>query len=162
MTKVVPSERLRRELLDDVLAGIGDEHDPIEAVARLGARLILQQALEDDVTEFVGRSRYERSDGEGVIYRNGFAEPSTVATTSGPTVIERPRVRDATAVGFESQVLGKGVARTHALEALMTAICSASTTSSARMCSPVLRPTRRRLKQSSAPARYSQPSAVGM
>jgi len=122
MKKVVPSERLRREL-DDVLAGITEEQDPIEAVARLGARLILQQALEDEVSEFVGRARHERADGgQEVIYRNGFAKPSTVRTTSGPTVIERPRVRDATSVGFESQVLGKGVARTHALEALV--ICS--------------------------------------
>lgn len=122
MKKVVPSERLRREL-DDVLAGITEQQDPIEAGARLGARLILQQALEDEVTDFVGRGRYERADGgQEVIYRNGFAEPSTVRTTSGSTVIERPRVRDATALGFESQVLGKGVARTHALEALV--ICS--------------------------------------
>lgn len=122
MQKVVPSERLRREL-DDVLNGISEEQDPIEVVARLGARLILQQALEDEVTEFVGRARYERAEGGGeVIYRNGFAKPSTVRTTSGPTVIERPRVRDATKVGFESEVLGKGVARTHALEALI--ICS--------------------------------------
>jgi hypothetical protein len=82
MQKVVPSERLRREL-DDVLAGIGEERDPVEAVARLGARLILQQALEDEVTEFVGRARYERADGDGeVIYRNGFAAPSSVQTTS--------------------------------------------------------------------------------
>ena len=121
MKKVVFSERLRREL-DDVLAGVGQEEDPIEAVARLGARLILQQALEDEVSEFVGRGRYERSGGDGVIYRNGFQEPSTVQTTSGPTVIERPRVRDASKLGFESQLLGKGVARTHALEALI--ICS--------------------------------------
>lgn len=122
MKKVVPSERLRREL-DDVLNGIAEEQDPIEAVARLGARLILQQALEDEVSDFVGRARYQRADGgEGVIYRNGFAEPSTVRTTSGATVIERPRVRNANAVGFASQVLGKGVARTHALEALV--ICS--------------------------------------
>ena len=56
MQKVVPSERLRCEL-DDVLAGISEEQDPIEVVARLGARLILQQALEGEVTEFVGRSR---------------------------------------------------------------------------------------------------------
>ena len=56
MQKVVPSERLRREL-DDVLNGIGEEQDPIEVVARLGARLILQQALEDEVSEFVGRAR---------------------------------------------------------------------------------------------------------
>jgi len=122
MAKIVPSERLRREL-DEVLAGVGEHDDPVEAVARLGARLILQQALEDEVTEFVGRARHERAQGgEEVIYRNGFAEPSTVRTTSGPTVIERPRVRDATKAGFESRVLGKGVARTHALEALV--ICS--------------------------------------
>ena len=46
MAKIVPSERLRREL-DEVLAGVGEHDDPVEAVARLGARLILQQALED-------------------------------------------------------------------------------------------------------------------
>src|SRR6266508_3644853 len=98
MKKVVPSERLRREL-DGVLNGITEEEDPIEVVARLGARLILQQALEDEVGEFVGRGRYERADGGGeVIYRNGFAEPSTVRTTSGPAVVERPRVRNAVAL----------------------------------------------------------------
>jgi putative transposase len=122
MKKLVPSERLRREL-DEVLAGIGEVEDPVEAVARLGARLILQQALEDEVSEFVGRGRYERVGGGGeVIYRNGFQEPSTVRTTSGPAVVERPRVRDASRVGFESELLGKGVARTHALEALI--VCS--------------------------------------
>jgi hypothetical protein len=69
MKKVVPSERLRREL-DDVLAGIGEEQDLIEAVARFGARLILQQALQDEVTQFVRRGRYARADGcEEMIYR---------------------------------------------------------------------------------------------
>ena len=33
--------------------------------------------------------------------------------------LERPRVRDASKLGFESRVLGKGVARTHALESLV-------------------------------------------
>lgn len=121
MAKIVPSERLRREL-DELVSGIGEHDDPVEAIARLGARLILQQALEDEVTEFLGRERYQRADGEqAVVYRNGY-EPRTVKTTSGAVELERPRVRDATALGFESQVLGKGVARTHALEALV--ICS--------------------------------------
>src|SRR5665213_3464363 len=61
MEKVAPSERFRREL-DEVLAGVGEEQDPIETVGRLGARLILQQALEDEVSEFLGRSRYERAE----------------------------------------------------------------------------------------------------
>ena len=32
----------------------------MEAIDRLGARLILQQALEDELSEFLGRGRYER------------------------------------------------------------------------------------------------------
>src|SRR3954451_12255105 len=118
MAKIVPSERLRREL-DELVAGVGEHDDPVEAVARLGARLILQQALEDEVTEFLGRGRYERAgDDGGAIYRNGY-EPRTVRTTSGRIELERPRIRGAGELGFESRVLGKGVARTHALEALI-------------------------------------------
>jgi putative transposase len=116
MEKVAPSERFRREL-DEVLAGVGEEHDPVEVVGRLGARLILQQALEDEVTEFLGRSRYERA-GETVSHRNGY-EPKTVKTTSGSMELERPRVRDASRLGFQSRIVGKGVARTHALESLV-------------------------------------------
>jgi putative transposase len=33
--------------------------------------------------------------------------------------LERPRIRDASRLGFESRILGKGVARTHALESLV-------------------------------------------
>jgi len=119
MASIVPSERLRREL-HDLVAGVGDEDDPIEAIGRLGARLILQQALEEELTEFLGRERYERR-GEPVAYRNGY-EPVTVKTTAGPLELERPRVRNASELGFVSEIVGKGVARTHALEALV--VCS--------------------------------------
>jgi transposase-like protein len=46
----------------------------------------------------------------------------TVKTTAGPLELERPRVRNASALGFCSEIVGKGVARTHALEALV--LCS--------------------------------------
>src|SRR6266498_5752929 len=81
MARIAPSERLRREL-EDVIAGVGEELDPIEAVGRLGARLILQQALEEELTEFLGRERYERR-GEPVSHRNGY-EAVTVKTIAGP------------------------------------------------------------------------------
>jgi hypothetical protein len=42
-----------------------------------------------------------------------------VKTTSGVMELERPRIRGAAELGFESQVLGKGVARPQALEALI-------------------------------------------
>src|SRR5918995_5606767 len=116
MARVAPSERFRAEL-DEALAGVGQEQDPVETIGRLGARLILQQALEDEVTEFLGRARYERA-GEAVSHRNGY-EPRKVRTMSGTVELERPRVRDASRLGFESRLLGKGVTRTYALESLV-------------------------------------------
>jgi putative transposase len=119
MARVAPSERFCREL-DDVLAGVDGEPDPLERIGRLGARLILQQALEDELTEFLGRARYERAE-ECVSHRNGY-EARRVATTAGPVELERPRVRHARELGFESRILGRHVARTYALESLV--ICS--------------------------------------
>jgi transposase-like protein len=119
MASIAPSERLRREL-HDLVVGVGDEDDPIEAIGRLGARLILQQALEEELTDFLGRERYERR-GEPIAHRNGY-ERVTVRTTAGPLELERPRVRNASALEFASSIVGKGVTRTHALEALV--VCS--------------------------------------
>lgn len=116
MERVSPSERLRREL-DEALAGVGQEQDPIEVIGRLGARLILQQALEAEVDQALGRARYERSD-EVVAYRNGY-EPRTVNTTGGPVELSRPRIRNAGELGYASRILGQTVTRTHALEALV-------------------------------------------
>jgi putative transposase len=118
MAGIVRSERVRAQL-DDALRGVGEERDPIEAVGRLGARLILQQALEEEVSEFLGRARYERT-GEASVHRNGY-ERTTVKTTAGCVELERPRLRNQGALAFASQLVGKGVARTHALEALVLA-----------------------------------------
>ncbi len=81
MASIAPSERLRRQL-EDVIGGACEEPDPIEAIGRLGARLILQQALEEELSEFLGRERYERR-GEPISHRNGY-ERVTVKTTAGP------------------------------------------------------------------------------
>ena len=116
MARVAPSERFGSEL-DEALAGVGQDQDPVETIGRLGARLILQRALEDEVCEFLGRRRYERAE-ETVSYRNGY-EPRTVRTTAGPLDLKRPRVRDASKLGFESRILGRHVTRTWALESLV-------------------------------------------
>ncbi|MFN8186165.1 MAG: transposase [Gaiellales bacterium] len=116
MASIAPSERLRRQF-DEVIDGAGEEDDPIEAIGRLGARLILQEALEAELSEFLGRERYERR-GEPIAHRNGY-ERVTVRTTAGPLELERPRVHNASMLEFVGQVVGKGVARTHALEALV-------------------------------------------
>src|SRR5215467_11952237 len=67
----------------DALFGSGrDLAEIIEDVARLGARLLIQTAVEAEVDEFLGRARYER---RAVVpearagSRNGFC-PTTVKT----------------------------------------------------------------------------------
>ncbi len=116
MSSMVPSERFRAEL-EQALAGVEREADPIETIARLGARLIIQQALEGEIELFLGRARYERDTADAG-YRNGY-ERRTVKTTSGLLELERPRLCNARELGFSSAILGVGVTRTHALEALV-------------------------------------------
>ena len=55
-SRVSPAERLRAEI-DQVFAAGGDLGVAMEQLARLGAQLLLQAALEAEVGEFLGRDR---------------------------------------------------------------------------------------------------------
>jgi putative transposase len=94
----------------------------LEEVARLGARLLLQTALEAEVTEFLRRNRYERrkvAKDARAGSRNGYSD-MTVKTTAGPVTLKRPKLR-ATTEQFASRLLGKGVTKSNALESLVIA-----------------------------------------
>ena len=108
-SRVSPAERLRVEI-DEVFAGSGDLAGAVEQVARLGAQLLLQAALEAEVSEFLGRERYARQAGsdqarEGM--RDGYC-PTTIKTTAGPVTLERPKLRGTTE-RFASQLFSTGV-----------------------------------------------------
>jgi len=120
-SRVSPSQRLHAEI-DEIFAGGADLASAIEQVARLGAQLLLQSALEAEVTAFLGRERYQRAvtapqavDG----MRNGYA-PVTVKTTAGPVTLQRPKLRGTTE-RFASQLFGAHVTKTNALETLVIA-----------------------------------------
>jgi putative transposase len=120
-SRVSPAERLRAEI-DEVFASGVDLAGAVEQVARLGAQLLLQAALEAEVTAFLGRDRYARAaeteDGRAGL-RNGYC-PTTVKTTAGPVTLQRPKLRGTTD-RFASQLFGVGVTRTNPLEALVIA-----------------------------------------
>lgn len=119
--RVSPTERLRAQI-DALFDGGTDLAAAIEQVARLGAQLLLQSALEAEVTAFLGRDRYERaasSDTTREGMRNGYC-PVTVKTTSGPVTLQRPKLRGTTD-RFASALFGTGVTKTNALEALVIA-----------------------------------------
>lgn len=119
--RISPAQRLQAEI-DEVFAGGEDLAGAIEQVAVLGARLLLQTAIEAEVTAYLGRDRYERaatSEDVRAGMRNGYC-PTTVKTTAGPVTLARPKVRGTTE-RFASQLFGKGVTKTNALESLVIA-----------------------------------------
>lgn len=120
-SRVSPAVCLRAEI-DEVFASGVDLAGAVERVARLGAQLLLQAALEAEVTAFLGRERYARAadteDGRAGL-RNGYCS-TTVKTTAGPVTLQRPKLRGTTE-RCASQLFGTGVTRTNPLEALVIA-----------------------------------------
>ncbi len=91
-------------------------------MARLGAQLLMQAALEAEVTEFLGRDRYQRAaacEDARPGSRNGYREV-TVKTTAGPVKLARPKLR-GTIGAFASRLFGAHVTKTNALESLVIA-----------------------------------------
>ena len=117
-TRVSPTERIRAAI-DELFASDPDLGDVLEDVARLGVRLLMQTALEAEITEFLGRDRYARGERAREGSRNGYC-PTTVKTTAGPVTVTRPKLR-GTDAQFASRLLGAGVCRTNALESLVIA-----------------------------------------
>ena len=73
---------------------------------------LLQELLEAEVTEFLGRARYERRAAvDAVGYRNGYGKPRKLTTPLGTIEVRRPRVRGVEE-RFESRILPLFVRRT--------------------------------------------------
>jgi putative transposase len=89
--RVSASERFRCQV-DEVFASGRELGQILEEVARASVALLLQVALEAEVSEFLGRARYGRGERSQEGLRNGYA-PTTVKTTSGPITLERPKLR---------------------------------------------------------------------
>jgi putative transposase len=116
-SRVSPTEQIRASI-DAMFADPDlDLGATMEEVARMSVRLVFQAALEAEVTEFLGRDRYARGERAREGSRNGYSDV-TVKTTAGPVTLQRPKVR-GTLEAFSSRLLGKGVTRTNALEAMV-------------------------------------------
>ena len=119
--RVSPTDQIRAEI-DALFDGSRELGEVIEDVARLGARLIIQTAVEAEVEAFLGRARYQRSaaaEDPRPGMRNGYC-PATVKTTAGPVTVARPKLRGTTE-RFASALFGKSVTRSNALESLVIA-----------------------------------------
>ena len=86
----------------------------LETWARSSIRDLLQRVLEEEVTEFLGRTRYQRRSAVDATAgsRNGYGKPRQVSLMSGTIEVRRPRVRGLEE-RFESRILPLFMRRTH-------------------------------------------------
>ncbi|MBW1731743.1 MAG: transposase [Deltaproteobacteria bacterium] len=100
MKRIAPSERMRKEL-KEVMNGGNREGFLMSEIIRKGGELVLQEMLEQEATEFLGRKRYERSNGDskGKGYRNGYeprlpaGQAGRIKTSEGEIRVEQPQLR---------------------------------------------------------------------
>lgn len=76
-------------------SGIESQQYPREALIRLGAQLVTQEALEKETTERLGWAYYQqREPGEPLRGRRNGYEPGRLRTIEGKIVVQVPQVRD--------------------------------------------------------------------
>jgi transposase-like protein len=124
---VPPSAEIEIRIEQLLAVGVGEHpRESLSELAKLGARLIIQRAVEDEFDAWLGRARYERRPehqrglrnyGEG--YRNGY-RPRRVQTAEGELSVEIPQVREA-AETFASKLFPRTpkLLRTEPLKALV-------------------------------------------
>ena len=129
MRRTVPPSAEIEARIDQMLSvGVGESpRETLSELAKLGARLIIQRAVEDEFDAWLGRARYERrprrSAASAARRRAGCAtgsDPGRVQTAEGELEVEIPQVRQA-AETFASKLFPRTpkLLRTEPLKALV-------------------------------------------
>ena len=109
---------------EDIAGPRGTSSRPIwetlEGMVREKVQEFIQQIMEEEVTELLGREKSERRSAVDAAagYRNGYGKPRRLAMSSGTITLRRPRVRGVEE-RFESRVLPLFARRTKELGALL-------------------------------------------
>src|SRR3954467_5229695 len=119
--RTVPPSAEIEDQIDALLSvGVGENaRESLSELAKLGARLIIQRAVEDEFDAWLGRARYERRPEAPPGLRNGF-RARRVQTAEGELEVQIPQVREA-AEPFVSKLFPRGtkLLRTEPLRAMV-------------------------------------------
>ena len=128
MRKVPPSAMVREEINRTLAEGVNGEDDLLSTLARLGLSYLVQQALEQEQEDFLGRGRYERrrsdlraEDGQREaprLYRNGYEE-GRLKTVEGEVGVRMPQVRGCADDPYRSKLMEFLGGNSEALERLV-------------------------------------------
>jgi len=117
---VPPSAEIEAQIDQLLAVGVGDDpRAALSQLAKLGARLIIRRAVEEEFDAWLGRARYERRPDGAEGMRNG-CRARTLQTAEGELSVEIPQVREA-AAPFVSRLFPRGtkLLRTEPLKALV-------------------------------------------
>jgi putative transposase len=115
MARIPPSAQL-----DQLVQELRDQHDGTgltSALLRAGARKTIQELLEAEVTELLGRDRYERRETGASGYRNGYKR-RRLDTAEGRLEVALPQLRE-TDEPYQSALWQALQRRTEVLEQLV-------------------------------------------
>jgi transposase-like protein len=115
MNRIPASERTR-ERLKALMDGRSEEGDLRSELVRLAARLILEEGLEGEAADALGREYYVRGAAPGAGYRNGY-RTGRLKTAEGMVQYAAPQICDR-AVPFRSRLREIICGRSEELEAL--------------------------------------------
>lgn len=118
MNQRLPASALLEQAIEELIErGISDG-DSLSQLGRLSAQLVLQRAVEDEITAFLARARYQRTD-QARGWRNG-SRPKRLQTAEGEIIVQIPQLR-GTLETFVSQTIPhtRKAIRTRPLEALI-------------------------------------------
>ena len=94
--------------------------DALTDLLRAGARQLLAQAVEAEVTDFLAQHREVMADGRSRVVRNGYLPERTIQTGIGSVEVTAPRVRDRKGeITFTSALLPPYLRRTRSIEAVL-------------------------------------------
>src|SRR3982075_1535069 len=118
MDRIAPSARLEAQIAELLTQGLAVDRERLAELGRLGARLVLQRAVDEEVAAFLSRARYQRT--PAATGSRTRTRPKPIQTAEGEISIAMPQVRDS-AERFVSQVIPdtRAVVRTRPLEALI-------------------------------------------
>ena len=96
------------------------EWETLEEFIRAHVQGLIQDVIDEEVEDFLGRTRYERSNGAEVRkgYRNGYSPPRKLSCMTGTIEVRRPKLRGLDE-RFESVILPRFTRRTKAMDKML-------------------------------------------
>lgn len=117
MKKIPPSERISKEIEDILHNGTSEDEDLLSTLVKKSVKKFIQEVIEQEVQDYLGRGYFERNIESKGGYRNGY-ENKYIKTSEGRLPIEVPQLRD-TDETYRSKFLSQIDTRSGELERLI-------------------------------------------